>query len=92
MNDIQVGLIGFGNIGAGVVRLLQENANVIRSKVGTGIVLKRIADLDITTDRGVTIAPSTQLTTDVNQIFDDPEISVVIELIGGYEPAKSFVL
>jgi len=91
MNDIKVGLIGFGNIGAGVVRLLQENADVIRGKVGTGIILKRIADLDITSDRGVTVAPGV-LTTSVNDIFDDPEISVVIELIGGYEPAKAFVL
>ena len=91
MNDIKVGLIGFGNIGAGVVRLLRENADVVRSKVGSGIVLKRIADLDITSDRGVAVDPSI-LTTDVNEIFNDPEISVVIELIGGYEPAKSFVL
>jgi len=91
MSDIKVGLIGFGNIGAGVVRLLQENAAVIHGKVGTGIVLKRIADLDITSDRGVTVAPGV-LTASVNDIFDDPEISVVIELIGGYEPAKTFVL
>jgi homoserine dehydrogenase len=91
MSDIKVGLIGFGNIGAGVVRLLQENADVIRGKVGTGIVLSRIADLDVTSDRGVTVE-SGVLTTNVNDIFDDPEISVVIELIGGYEPAKTFVL
>ena len=91
MNDIKVGLIGFGNIGAGVVRMLRENAEVIRDKVGAGIVLKRIADLDITSDRGVTVDPAV-LTTSVDDIFNDPEISVVIELIGGYEPAKSFVL
>ncbi len=91
MDDIKVGLIGFGNIGAGVVKLLRQNAEVIRRKVGTGIVLKRIADRDITTDRGVAVDPSC-LTTDVNDIFDDPEIAVVIELVGGYEPAKSFVL
>jgi homoserine dehydrogenase len=91
MNDIKVGLIGFGNIGAGVVRLLQENAQTVQQKVGQNIVLKRIADLDITSDRGVAVDPSL-LTTDVNQIFNDPEISIVIELVGGYEPAKSFVL
>jgi len=91
MSDIKVGLIGFGNIGVGVVKLLQENAEVIRNKVGTGIVLKKIADRNITGDRGVKVDPAC-LTTDVNDIFDDPEISVVIELIGGYEPAKSFVL
>ena len=91
MSDIKVGLIGFGNIGAGVVRLLQENADVIRDKVGTGIVLKRIADLDITSDRGVTVDPGV-LTNNVQDVFEDPEISIVIELIGGYEPAKTFVL
>ncbi len=91
MSDIQVGLIGFGNIGAGVVKLLQQNADTIRAKVGTGIKLKRIADLDITSDRGVTVPPGV-LTTNVNDIFSDPEISIVIELVGGYEPAKSFVL
>jgi homoserine dehydrogenase len=91
MNEIKVGLIGFGNIGVGVVRLLQENAETVQQKVGQKIVLKRIADLDITTDRGVTVDPAL-LTTDVNQIFNDPEISIVIELVGGYEPAKTFVL
>jgi homoserine dehydrogenase len=91
MKDIQVGLIGFGNIGAGVVKLLRENADVIRAKVGTGIVLKRIADLDITSDRGVAVDAGV-LTTSVDDVFNDPDISIVIELIGGYEPAKSFVL
>jgi len=91
MNEIKVGLIGFGNIGAGVVRLLQENCQTVQQKVGQNIVLKRIADLDITSDRGVAVDPSL-LTDDVNQIFNDPEISIVIELVGGYEPAKSFVL
>ena len=71
MNDINVGLIGFGNIGAGVVKLLQDNAEVIRNKVGANIILKRIADLDITTDRGVCVDHAI-LTTDVNAIFDDP--------------------
>ena len=91
MNVINVGLIGFGNIGAGVVKLLHENAGSIRDKIGAGIVLKRIADQNITADRGVVVDPAC-LTTDVNDIFDDPEISIVIELVGGYEPAKSFVL
>jgi homoserine dehydrogenase len=91
MNDIRVGLIGFGNIGAGVVKLLQQNSDVIRDKVGADIVLKRIADLDITTDRGVKVDPSI-FTTDVNAILEDPDISVVIELVGGYEPAKTFVM
>jgi len=64
---------------------------VILQKTGAGIVLARIADLDLTSDRGVAVDPAV-LTNDVNQIFDDPEISIVVELIGGYEPAKTFVL
>lgn len=91
MNSVKVGLIGFGNIGAGVVKLLQQNSELIKNKVGVGICLKKIADLDITTDRGVKV-PDGVLTTNVNDIFNDPEISIVIELVGGYEPAKTFVL
>ncbi len=91
MSDIRVGLIGFGNIGAGVVKLLRDNSTVIRDKVGATIQLARIADLDITSDRGVAVDPA-MLTTDVNAILNDPEIKIVIELIGGYEPARTFVL
>ncbi len=91
MNDIKVGLLGFGTIGAGVAKLLLANAEHIKGKLGTNLVLKRIADLDITTDRGVAV-PEGVLTTRADDVLTDPEISVVIELIGGYEPAKSFVL
>lgn len=91
MKDINVGLIGFGTVGTGVAKLLADNAGLIAAKLGVRLVLKKIADLDTTTDRGVTLNPGV-LTSDVNEIFTDPEISIVIELIGGYEPAKSFVL
>lgn len=91
MRDIKVGLIGFGNIGVGVVKLLQQNESIIRNKVGGRIVITRIADLDITTDRGVTVAPGV-LTTNVDDLFNDAEIEIIIELIGGYEPARSFAL
>ncbi len=91
MKDIYVGLIGFGTVGTGVVRLLADNAGLISDKLGARLILKKIADLDITSDRGVKL-PAGVLTADVNEILADPEISIVIELIGGYEPAKSFVL
>lgn len=91
MKDIHVGLIGFGTIGTGVVKLLADNGGLIADKLGARLLLKRIADLDTTSDRGVAVAPGV-LTSDVNHILNDPEISIVIELIGGYEPAKSFVL
>ena len=67
MKDIQVGLIGFGNIGAGVVRLLKNNADISRAKVGAGIVLKRIADLDITTDRARALRADASLAPEARQ-------------------------
>jgi homoserine dehydrogenase len=91
MKDIKIGLLGFGTVGTGVVKLLSRNSSLIEEKIGTRLVLKKIADLDITTDRGVPLA-STVLTTDADEVLTDPEISVVIELIGGYEPARGFVL
>ncbi len=91
MKDIKVGLIGFGTVGAGVVKLLTENAALLQQKLGAPLTLKTIADLDIITDRGVVVPPGV-LTTNVNELLNDPEIAIVIELIGGYEPAKSFVL
>ena len=88
---IQVGLIGFGTVGSGVVKILQENANLITQRVGSPVSLTRIADLDVTTDRGVKV-PSEILTTDVQDILGDPNIDIVVELIGGHEPAKRFIL
>jgi homoserine dehydrogenase len=91
MKEACIGLIGFGTIGAGVVKILQDNREVLEARVGFPIRLKRIADLDLETDRGVDVDRSL-LTTDAREIIDDPEISIVVELIGGYEPAKTFIL
>ncbi len=91
MKEIKVGLLGFGTIGTGVVKLLVGNALLIEEKLGAQLVLKKIADLDITTDRGVPVAAGI-LTDKADEVLTDPEIAVVIELIGGYEPARSFVL
>ena len=91
MKEIKIGLIGFGTIGTGVAKLLSANSQLIEEKLGGRLVLKKIADLDITTDRGISTPPGV-LTTNVEEVLGDPEIGVVIELIGGYEPARSFVL
>ena len=90
-NQVTVGLIGFGTVGTGVAKVLLENADIITRRLGVPIVLKRIADLDITTDRGLVI-PEGILTTDAQSILDDPEIDIVIELIGGYNAAKRLIL
>ncbi len=89
--DINVGLIGFGTVGSGTVKLIQDNEGLIRNRLGAGLVIKKIADLDIETPRGVSVEKGV-LTTDANEILNDPEIDIVVELMGGYEPAKSFIL
>ncbi|MFO7764943.1 MAG: homoserine dehydrogenase [Pelovirga sp.] len=91
MNDITVGLLGFGTIGTGVVKVFQNNADLLEQRLGTPVRLVKIADLDITTDRGVQLADGI-LTTNVDEVINHPDIDIVIELIGGYEPAKSFLL
>jgi homoserine dehydrogenase len=91
MKTISLGLIGFGTIGSGVVKLLQDNGALIEKRLGARLVLKRIADLDIKTPRVVSVKKNV-LTTNAQDILNDPDIGIVIELMGGYEPARSFIL
>jgi homoserine dehydrogenase len=88
---ISVGLIGFGTIGTGVVKLLQQNGELISARLGAEVRLKRIADLDIARSRGIEV-DGALLTTNASHILDDPEIDIVVELMGGYEPARTFIL
>lgn len=89
--QINIGMIGLGTIGCGTLEVLLTNEVEIERKVGSRLEVVRIADLDITTERPVKFDKSI-LTTDVSQVLDDPEIDVVIELIGGVNPAKDFVI
>jgi homoserine dehydrogenase len=89
--EIKVGLLGFGTVGSGVVRILHRNAALIEKRLGAVLKLVKIADLDIERDRGVDVNPEI-LTTDAAQVVDDPEVDIIIELIGGYEPARQLVL
>jgi homoserine dehydrogenase len=91
MKEISIGLIGFGTVGSGVIRILQQNQDIVQARAGFPVKVKRIADLDIVTDRGIAVDPSL-LTTEAREVLEDPEISIVVELMGGYEPARTFVL
>jgi len=91
MDKICVGLLGFGTVGSGTAKILLENRDVIESRLGTPLELKWIADLDIETDRGVAVDKGV-LTTDADTVIDDPDVDIVVELIGGYEPARGFIL
>ncbi|MFH1350875.1 MAG: homoserine dehydrogenase [Pseudomonadota bacterium] len=91
MDQVNVGIIGFGTVGAGTVEALLKNRDIITNRLGSEIVIKRIADLDIHADRGVSIE-SGILTTDAMEIIDDPDIHIVVELIGGIKDAKDYIL
>ena len=91
MEEIKVGLIGFGTIGAGVAKILKNNQEVIEKRLGASVSLVKIADLDIKTDRGIDIEEGV-LTTSVEEVIDNPDIDIVVELVGGYEPARTFLL
>lgn len=91
MKTISLGLIGFGTVGTGVVRILQESTEMLSRRLGAKIVLKRIADLDMDSPRAVSVTRDL-LTTDAETILSDPDIDIVIELMGGYEPARTFIL
>jgi homoserine dehydrogenase len=91
MREIKVGLIGFGTVGSGVARILQKNSRLIEKRMGAKLVLKRIADVDLKTDRRVKLKQGV-LTPRAEEVIKDPEIDIVMELIGGIEPAKTFIL
>ena len=88
---INVGIIGFGTVGTGTAKILLENKDVISQRTGFDINLKKIADLDIKKSRGIKL-PEGILTTNADDILNDPEINIVIELIGGIHPAKELIL
>jgi homoserine dehydrogenase len=88
---INVGIIGFGTVGTGTVRILLENKDVLKERLGFEINLRKIAVRDIGRDRGIKV-PEGVLTTDVDAVLNDPHIDIVVEVIGGIRPAKDFIL
>jgi len=84
-------MIGFGTVGVGTLRVLLENRTEIEQKVGSKLEVIKIADLDITTERAVTFDKSI-LTTNVAEVLDNPDVDIVVELIGGVHPAKDFIM
>ena len=90
MKKINVGLIGFGNVGSGVVKVLQDKKNFISQKIGVEINIRKICDKDLSSKRMVAVKKEllTSLTKDV---INDPHIDIVVELMGGIHPAKEFI-
>ncbi|NQT82812.1 homoserine dehydrogenase [bacterium] len=91
MKDIRVGLIGFGTIGKGVVKNIISNGGLIAQQTGIRLEIARIADIDLQRERDVSVDPSI-LTTDAEEVIHDDSIDIVVELIGGINPAREYVL
>jgi len=89
--QINIGIIGLGTVGTGALKALLENKSEIERKVGSRLEVVQIADLDIATERPVKFDKSI-FTTDVSQVLDNPDVDIVVELIGGVHPAKEFIL
>ncbi|OKY75272.1 MAG: homoserine dehydrogenase [Desulfobulbaceae bacterium DB1] len=90
MKAIQVGLIGFGTVGSGTAQVLYEQAERLKKRSGLSIVLKKVADISV--ESLPSLFHGTELTRDAADIINDPEIDIVIELIGGTTLAKKFIL
>jgi homoserine dehydrogenase len=91
MNPIQVGLLGIGTVGGGTFNVLQRNQEEIRRRAGRGIRIAMVADLDAERARRV-VGDSAQIVADARLVIANPEIDIVIELIGGYGVAKALVM
>lgn len=91
MKTINVGLLGCGTVGTGVAKLLLNNKDLIRRRLGATVHLKHIADIDTETDRGIHFEEGV-LIPDGRQLTDDPDIDIVVEMIGGKTIARELMI
>ena len=91
MREIKIALLGLGTVGQGVVKVLQKNAALWSKKCQAEIKLQKVLVKNKESSREVNLPPGV-ITTDWQEIINDPSIKIVIELIGGIEPARTYVL
>ena len=91
MNPIQVGLLGIGTVGSGTFEVLKRNQEEIRRRAGRGIEITMVADLDTARAQSI-VGPDVKVVNDARAVIANPDIDIVIELIGGYGIAKALVL
>src|SRR5574343_1959111 len=91
MKAIQVGLLGIGTVGSGTYNVLTRNQEEIKRRAGRGIEITMVADLDVARAKSL-VGPNVQVVGDARAVIANPEIDIVVELIGGYGIAKALVL
>ena len=91
METVRIGLLGFGNVGTGVYKILRENGPDIIHREGLDIRIEKILVRDTNKKRSIDIDKA-MLTDSIEDIINNPEISIVAEFIGGTEPAKDYIL
>ncbi len=91
MKPVKIGLLGLGTVGCGTVQVLERNGSEISRRAGRGISVVAAAVRDLDRERGCDLN-GIRLTDDPATVVDDPEVDVVVELMGGIEPARNLVL
>ncbi len=91
MKQVRIGIIGFGTVGTGTIKILLNQRELIKKRTGIDLILKKVADKDIEKPREITLSKEI-LTTDAMELIKNPEIDIVVELIGGIHPAKDFII
>src|SRR2546422_7903795 len=92
VGEVRIGLLGLGTVGAGVVKILASQRAILEERGGCGLAFAAIADTDLTRPReGLNLA-ELPMTNDAAKVLADPAVHVVIELVGGLEPARTFIL
>ncbi|MBI4638328.1 MAG: homoserine dehydrogenase [Candidatus Rokubacteria bacterium] len=92
MSEVRIGLLGLGTVGGGVVKLLESRRALLEERAGCRLTLAAVADTDLTRPREGLDLRRLPMTADAARVLDDPSVQIVIELIGGLEPARSFIL
>jgi homoserine dehydrogenase len=92
VNEVRIGVLSLGTVGAGVAKLLTSQRALLEERTGCRLTLAAIADLDVTRPREGLDLARLPMTTDAQRVLADPAVQVVVELVGGLEPARSFIL
>ena len=91
METLRLGLAGFGTVGSGLAKILQENGEIIRARTGRDVAIKAVLVRDLAKKRAVSLAAGVRFTTSPDDLVNDPEIDVVVELMGGIDTARDLI-